>query len=252
VPTPTATPIPTNTPVPPTPTNTPTNTPIPPTPTTAPLPTATPTPVLFSNAFDSQSTGALVTGTGTNQFTGQSGLSHLTVQTTVASSSPNALSVSIAGGGSYYTYKQYATGYSTHDLQFKVYLGSDYVLPSGQYVILAQTLANSSNPGKVDLTLPSSGKLYLDYYDSAGTQHYLYGSTVLATQGWHTLELREVTGTGTGSLKVLLDGASIVTGTGLDVSTQPVTWFAVGDKFSPTNISIAGHLFVDDVLSNGS
>ena len=69
-----------------------------------------------SNNFDSQSAGALTTGGTPNLFTATTGGSNLSVQTATYNSSPNALSVNVAGGGNYYTEKDYATHYWQHDL----------------------------------------------------------------------------------------------------------------------------------------
>jgi hypothetical protein len=55
---------------------------------------------IFRNSFDRQHTGALVTGPGPNQFSGTRGSSHLSVGNTVAASPPNALAVTVDGGGS--------------------------------------------------------------------------------------------------------------------------------------------------------
>src|SRR5256885_4577226 len=63
-------------------------------------PAAGSTNTIFSNNFDSQSTGALLTGSGANQFSGTSGSARLSVENTVVSSPPNALSVAVNGGWS--------------------------------------------------------------------------------------------------------------------------------------------------------
>src|SRR3954471_5695540 len=87
-------------------------------------PTLAATTTIFRNTFDSQSTGALLTGTDVNQFTATSGASRLSAENTAVSSPPNALSVAVSGGGASYTYKQYSSGYTTHDLQFSLQLGT--------------------------------------------------------------------------------------------------------------------------------
>src|SRR5438270_9935654 len=69
-------------------------------------PVAGSTNTVFSNNFDTQSTGALLTGSGANQFSGTRGSARLSVENTVASSAPNALSVAVNGGGSAYAYTQ--------------------------------------------------------------------------------------------------------------------------------------------------
>jgi hypothetical protein len=55
-------------------------------------------PILFANTFDGQSAGALTTGSDANLFTSTGG-GNLSVQTATYNSSPNALSVNVAGGG---------------------------------------------------------------------------------------------------------------------------------------------------------
>jgi hypothetical protein len=55
---------------------------------------------IFSNSFDSQSAGALLTGTGANQFSGTIGASNLSVENTTVSSAPTSpLAVALARRG---------------------------------------------------------------------------------------------------------------------------------------------------------
>jgi hypothetical protein len=205
---------------------------------------------IFGNTFDSQRTGALVTGTDANQFSGTSGSSRLSLENTTANSAPNALSVGISGGGTSYTYKQYSSDYTSHDLRFSVQLGSDFALgSSSDYLILAQTVPRtSSNVGKVNIILTQGPHIRLDYFDSSGTQHSLYGANYLVPLGsWHTIELSETVGAGTGSLALRVDGSTAVSSANLDTGSQGVTRFAVGDEFTPSDAATTGHLYVDDV-----
>jgi hypothetical protein len=78
-------------------------------PAPSPVPAHAANPTLFANTFDSQSAGALTTGGAPNLCTATTGGSNLSVQTATANSSPNALSVNIAGGGSFYAEKDYST-----------------------------------------------------------------------------------------------------------------------------------------------
>jgi hypothetical protein len=217
-------------------------------------PTRTATSI-FSNNFDSQTTGALVTGTAANQFTGTSGSSRLSVENTTANSAPSALAVALSGGGTYYTYKQYSSGYTTHDLQFSVQLASDFALgSSADYLVLAQTVpSTSSNAGKVNIILTQGRHIRLDYFDSAGTQHSLYGTNYLVSLGsWHTIKLSETVGAGTGSLTLRVDGSTAVSSANLDTGSQGVTRFAVGDEFTTSDAATTGHLYVDDVTTASS
>ncbi|HZT96178.1 MAG TPA: LamG-like jellyroll fold domain-containing protein [Chloroflexota bacterium] len=232
-----------------------------PTPTSTPSATPTSTPTsggtLFSNNFDSQPTGALQTGSAQNQFTATAG--QVTVQNALAASTPNSMSVSVAGGGSAYAYKQYSgSGYASHTLQFKIELGSDFVLGSSEYMVLAQTAepGQTGNAGKVSLSMSSGGGLLLDYWDSTGAQHYLYTNATLTPGAWHTIAIQETTGVGTGSLSLSMDGTLEGSVSNIDDGSQPVDYFAVGEEYSPADTTTAGHLYVDDVLassgSNGS
>jgi hypothetical protein len=210
---------------------------------------------IFRNNFDSQSTGALVTGTGANHFTGTSGSSRLSVEYMTANSAPAALAVALSGGGTYYTYKQYSRGYTTHDLQFSVQLGSDVALGSSDdYLVLAQTVpSTSSNAGKVNIILTQDRHIRLDYFDSAGTQHSLYGTNYLVSLGsWHSIELSETVGAGTGRLTLRVDGSTAVSSSTLDMGSQGVTRFAVGDEFTTSDAATTGHLYVDDVTTTSS
>jgi hypothetical protein len=75
-----------------------------------PVPAHAASPTLFSNNFDSQSAGTPTTGGTPNLFTATTGGSNLSVQTATYNSSPNALSVNVAGGGSYYAEKDCGVG----------------------------------------------------------------------------------------------------------------------------------------------
>jgi hypothetical protein len=216
-------------------------------------PVAAATTTIFSNSFDTQSTGALVTGTGANQFSGTAGASNLSVENTVAASVPNALSVALGSGGFAYAYKQYSTSYTTHTLTFSLQLGSDFTVPHLNYLVLAQTMPlTSSTVGKVDVILPADNRIRLDYVDSAGHQQFLAGSFVVPKGSWHRVELRETVGAGSGSLALLVDGTSVSGGSKLDLGTQGLTWFAVGERFSPPGSGIAGHLYIDDVTATAT
>jgi hypothetical protein len=206
----------------------------------------------FSTGFDDQSPGALVTGTGANQFSGAGGFTKLHVRHTAISSAPNALAVTVDGGGQAYAYKQYSGAYTHYDLTFKLRLGTDFTLgSSGDYVNLAQTVpSTSSNAGKVTVVLPADNRLRLDYFDSAGRQHYLRGKgPVLPRSSWHTVELRETVGAGSGSLALLVDGNIVASGSHLDLGPQGLTSFAVGERYSPPDSGTAGHLYIDDVTA---
>lgn len=245
-PTPTATPTTTVTPTPTTVTPTPT--------TVTPTPTTTPAPgTIFSTNFDNLSTGALAVGSGSGQFTGAQGGSALTVQNAVADSAPNSLAVSLAGGGSQYTFETYAAGYTTHTLRFNIQLGSDFVLSTSSYVVLAQTLAStSSDAGKVNLTMGPSGNIFVDYWDSSSVKHTLWTGATLTPGAWHTLTLHETVSTTTGSLSLSVDGSSAGSVSGVDTGSQPVTYFALGDEYSPASTATAGHIYLDDCSSSST
>ena len=203
---------------------------------------------IFSNGFDSQNPGALVIGADPNQFGGMAGASNLSVENTVAASAPNALSVTLNPAGFAFAAKQFSTAYTTHTLAYNLQLGPDFTVASPNYVVLAQTVPiTSSNVGKVDVIVPADDRIRLDYTDSAGQLHYLWGSFVVPPGSWHTVQLSETVGAGNGSLALLVDGNIVSSGSNLDLGTQGVTWFAVGERFAPPGSGVAGHLYIDDV-----
>jgi hypothetical protein len=207
---------------------------------------------IFSNSFDSHMAGPLAVGAGPNQFSGTQGGTRLAVEKTLAAGAPHALAVTVTGGGRSYAFKQYNRAYTTHDLTFGVQLSPDFALGrSSDYLILAQTVPSAtSNVGKVNVILTPSRTLRLDYFDHAGTQHYLWGRGLVVLRGsWHTVELRETVGAGSGSLTLLVDGSVVVSGRQLDVGTRGLTRFAVGDRYTPFDSGTAGHLYIDDVTA---
>ena len=227
-----------------------------PTPTSAP-PTATETPAtpqtIFSTSFESQMGGPLVVGAGPNQFSGTQGGTRLAVEKTLAASAPNALAVTVTGGDRSYAFKQYSRAYTTHDLTFSVQLSPDFALGrSSDYLILAQTVPSAtSNVGKVNVILTPSRTLRLDYFDHVGTQHYLWGDGLaIPTGSWHTVELRETVGAGSGSLTLLVDGSTVVRGRHLDTGAQGLTWLAVGDRYTPPDRGTSGHLYIDGLTAS--
>jgi hypothetical protein len=196
--------------------------------------------------------GALAVGAGPHQFSGTQGGTRLAVEKTLAVGAPHALAVTVTGGGHFYAFKQYSRAYTTHDLTFCVQLSRDFALGrSGDYLILAQTVPSAtSNVGKVNVILTPSRTLRLDYFDSAGQQHYLWGHGRALPRGtWHTMELRETVGAGSGSLTLLVDGSVVVSGHHLDLGTRGLTRFAVGDRYTPSDSGTAGHLYIDDVTA---
>jgi hypothetical protein len=154
-------------------------------PAPGPVPAHAANPTIFSTNFDSQSAGALTTGSDPNLFTSTTGGSNLSVQTATYNSSPNALSVNVAGGGSFYAEKDYLTHYLQHELSWHLYLGADFTIATGSYLVLAKLLPSSSTSvGKVNVVLSDSNTIRIDYVDSTGTQHYLYGNPV-SKGAWH-------------------------------------------------------------------
>ena len=206
---------------------------------------------IFGNNFDSQNPGALVIGTDPNQFGGVAGALNLGVENTVAASAPNALAVTLNAAGFAFAEKQYSSAYTTYTLTFNLQLGPDFTVASPNYLVLAQTAPiTSSNVGKVDVIVPADNRIRLDYTDSAGQHHFLWGSFVVPTGSWHAVELRETVGAGSGSLALLVDGTIVASGSNVDLGTQGVTWFAVGERFAPPGSGTAGHLFIDDVAAS--
>src|SRR5919202_6134766 len=123
----------------------------------APVAAAT---TIFSNSFDSQSAGALVTGTDPNQFGGVAGASNLSVENTVAASAPNAFAVTLNPAGFAFAAKQYSNAYTTYTLTFNLQLGTDFTVPRNNYLVLAQTVPiASSKVGKVDVIVPADNRI---------------------------------------------------------------------------------------------
>jgi hypothetical protein len=207
---------------------------------------------IFSNSFDSQMVGPLAVGTDPNQFGGTQGATRLAVEKTFAASAPNALAVTVAAGGRAFAFKQYSRAHTTHDLTFSLLLSRDFALGrSSDYLILAQTAPRAaSNVGKVNVILTPSRTLRLDYFDSTGQQHYLWSKGyVLGRGSWHTVELRETVGAGSGSLALLVDGRAVVSGRRLDTGTQGLRWLVVGDRYTAPDSGTAGHLYLDDLTA---
>jgi hypothetical protein len=208
------------------------------------------TTTMFSNSFDRQRAGALVTGPGANQFSGTRGSARLKVENRTFFSAPNALVVTVVGGRSAYAYKQFRNSYTTYTLTFRLLLGAAFTVPHNDALVLAQTVPIiSSKVGKVDVTLPADNRIRLDYFNSVGHLHYLWGRFAVPRRSWHTVELREIVGAGRGNLALLVDGHIAAGGNKLNLGTQGVTWFAVGEEYAPPGRGYAGHLFIDDVTA---
>jgi hypothetical protein len=216
-------------------------------------PVAAVTTTIFSNSFDSQSTGALVTGTGVNQFSGTRGLARLKVENRTVFSAPNALVITVRGGGSAYAYKQYRRAYTTYTLTLHLQLGAIFTVPPNHAVVLAQTVPLiSSKVGKVDVTLPADNRIRLDYFDSAGRQHYLWGRVAVPRHSWHTVRLRETMGAGSGSLALLVDGTTVASRSNLDLGPRGVTRFAVGEEYASPGRGYAGNFYIDNVTATST
>jgi hypothetical protein len=211
------------------------------------------TTTMFSNRFDSQSTGALVTGPGPNQFSGTRGSARLRVENRTFFSAPNALVVTVVDGRSAYAYKQFRTSYTTYTLTFSLQLGAAFTVPHGAYLVVAQTAPRpSSKVGKVDVIVPANNRIRLDYIDRAGRQHYLWGRFAVPRGSWHTVVLRETVGAGSGRLALLVDGNTAASGSKLDLGTLGLRWFAVGEVYARPSRGYAGHLYIDNVTATST
>jgi hypothetical protein len=92
-------------------------------------------------------------------------------------------------------------------------------------------------------------RIRLDYFDRAGRQHHLWGRFAVPRGRWHTVELRETVGAGSGSLAWLVDRHIAASGSKLDLGTRGLTWFAVGEEYAPPGRGYAGHHFIDNVTA---
>jgi len=223
--------------------------------TASPTTTGVASPSTVSINFDDQPIGSVQTGSDADEFTGVAGPANLTVENAISDSAPNAMSVTATSASGAYGYVRYAgAGYLTHTLEFSVYLGADFVLPSSDYLVLAQTqpvAGGNSTAGKVSVVLTGGNLgLHLDYVDSLGNQHYLYTDGFLTIGAWHTIVVQDAVGAGSsGSLGLSLDGSSVGSAAGIDTGSAPVGYFAVGDEYSTPDTNIAGHFYIDNITS---
>ena len=173
---------------------------------------------MWSLYFSTLSTGgqaALVTGSESNTFSGAVNAGQLAVGNAVYNSPPQSLAVAASGGGSAYAYRTLDTG--LHSLQFSIYVGNDFVLPSGEYMVLAQIApAATSTAGTVNLVLSERG-LFLDYRDGQGNQQYVWSGATLSPGTWHIVRIDVSTGEGTGALVLTEDGVQRGTGSSLSL-----------------------------------
>jgi hypothetical protein len=138
-----------------------------------------------------------------------------------------------------------------HELSWRLYLGSDFTIATGSYLVLAQLLPSpSTSVGKVNVVLSDSNTIRIDYVDSTGIQRYLYGNPV-SKGAWHTIDVWESIGAGSGALTLKVDGTTNASGTSLDLGRTGVGSVMIGAQFSPPNAGTTGHLYVDDVSTTG-
>ncbi len=217
-------------------------------------PVIMPVPALsgpFQATFDNQAQGPLALGSVSGYFSGVVNGSQIAVSSSDALSAPNSMAVAVNGGGSAFAYHQALGSANSYSLRFGLRLGSDFNIPASEYLVLAQTLSHSgaaSSVGKVNLVLTGNGGLYLSYVDSSGTQQYVWSNAVL-NRSWHTIEIRETTGVGAGSLALLVDGTQVGATSSLDTGGQPIGYFALGEEYSPSDSGTSGHLYFDNVTA---
>ena len=101
------------------------------------------------------------------------------------------------------------------------------------------------------MTLSDSNLIRIDYIDSTGTQQYLYGDAV-STGAWHTIDVFESVGVGTGAITLKVDGTTTASGSNLDLGALGVGSFLIGAQYSPPDAGTTGHLYVDDVTASGT
>ena len=219
------------------------------TPTGQPISTTPAAATIMSTNFDGYPAGPVPTG-GVGQLTGVNGAGNVSVVSSVADSATNSMRVGLTPSGGNDAYEQYSgSGYSDHSLSFGVQLGADFALPPSDYMVLAQTqaLGATGGAGKVNVILGGNGNLELDYTNSLGAQNYVYSHAALTPGSWHTIDLQEAVGVGTGYLALYFDGKPVATASAIDLGAQPVGYFAVGEEYAPNDAAIAGSMYIDDL-----
>ena len=201
---------------------------------------------IFANSFDGQATGALVLGSTANVFSSDTNKARLAVESSMATSAPNGLSIGLTGSAAYAT-KQYPTGYARHVLQFSVKLASTFHLASGTWVELATTSTGNA-AGRAFIRMNASGLIEVDYTDNAGSRHALASSFTLTPGAWHTLRLTESTGSGTASFALLADGTPVTSANSLNTGGQKTTSFSVGE--TANSGTPAGTIYLDDISTS--
>jgi Concanavalin A-like lectin/glucanases superfamily len=208
---------------------------------------------LFNDAFDSQPPGNLVTGSGTNVFTGTGGPpANLRVVSYYSNSASNCLGSNVVAGGSAYAYKTYAANATSHTLTFAVMFSPHFSLPAGSYVSFAGTQPNNSQSaiGTVELNVNSNGQLFIAYWNSSGQQRYVYGNGQLSLGSWNTISLQQnAAGPGAGTLTLLVDGKMAAQANSIDLGATGAGSFAIGNLYSPSGFSTSGQIYVDNLVT---
>jgi hypothetical protein len=207
-------------------------------------------PTIFTSGFDDQPVGLVVYGTEQNQWSGGRTPANVLVEDSYTNSPPSALGINLAGSPSSYADKVYNQTYQQHDLTFAMVLADDLHIPSTSYLALAstETGSHSTKAGLVELTLGPTLQLTLTYFDGNGVQRYLWTSTVLHTHTGYKIGLNEVSGTGTGSLSLTVNGATAVSAQNLNLGPVGVGLFNLGNVYTPGSLT-TGHVFFDDVVA---
>jgi hypothetical protein len=209
---------------------------------------------LFSNAFDSQASGDLQTGSGANQFAGIGGTaSDLRVVSYYSDSAPNSLGVNVEPGVTAYADETYGANYPVFDLSFDLMVGPNFSLPTTGHVTIAGT--EPSNPasttGTVELNVNGAGQLFLTYWDSSGQPQTVATTGQLSLGSWRQISLQETAnGAGAGTLSLYVDGDQVGYASGLDLGTQGVGAFAIGNIHTPVGQATSGQLYYDDMTAS--
>jgi hypothetical protein len=234
-PTPTPTPKPTASPTPSPTVNPPTATPTPkPTASPSPQPTASPTPVptptptaLFKDDFE---TGSFNAWTGTKSY--NTGVT-TTVQTTTVYNGTYAAKVSVADGAKesgINKYKDLGTSYTSIDA--RVYMQLSALPRTGSILEILGFSSDGCLPNalgtRVDIVNSNGTAQWRLIYNNNGWQTTTVGS--ISANTWYCIEVKLVLGKGTGETHLYVNGAELVTKTGLTNTGMgsSVRYFSLG------------------------
>jgi hypothetical protein len=199
------------------------------------------------NNFDQMAVGPLHLRARSNSFTDAYSVHRMAIENQVAASKPNAVGISVAGGGRSFMGFHPHWGRAGFRVQLRFRIGDDFRVASKGYIVLArvETVSSAKESGAIDLILGARQSLSVAF-NQAGRRGHMWDRVSLRRNRWYHVSLQDLPSRG--GLTFSVDKQTFRDQRIHSNSDSETAHFiGIGQEFSPPSVAMAGHFYIDNL-----